>query len=458
MAPRTMALSARRWRARAISGLIGLCLVFGASPAALAATATNSWLAKLGTAGANGTVTVNAFTTGTGNIVLKLKKLKASTAFAVVLLKTSCKGASLATLASVKSSSTGVVTKTTNLTAAQVSAVKKQTAGTGKFAIRVGTGTTAKCAVFAAQPVPAYIVGTVSVGQSPSGAAIDTTGVWVTNWWENTLSRINPANNQVVAEVSLLVPDLEGPEAIAVGGGSLWVTTTEVDTNDDPLPGHVLRVDPATGAILATIPIGRGSYAIAYGASAVWLTNHGDGNVMRIDPVTNTVVATIPVVDALGVAVDATSVWVAGLGGIVTRIDPATNAVVTSVPTQLTGFYIAIGGGSIWVTNPGTSGAGNGSVSRIDPATNLVISNIVVGDNPSEIRYAGGYVWVGLEGLEAAVIRINPATNKVMSRTAVVSKVYAVAAVDHAVWAVHKLPVPAGVTEPPDGVVTRIGF
>ena len=57
-----------------LASLVALAL----APAAQAATSTNAWLAKVGSSGANGTAAVNAFTTGVGNVVLKLKKLPAS--------------------------------------------------------------------------------------------------------------------------------------------------------------------------------------------------------------------------------------------------------------------------------------------------------------------------------------------------------------------------------------------
>ena len=450
-------IPARVWH-RAVSFLVLASLVaLTLAPAAMAATSTNAWLAKIGSSGANGTAAVNAYTTGSGALVLKLKKLPASRTLAVTLLKTSCKGATLLTLASIKSTSTGAAVRTSGLTTSQATAIKKATAGTGKFAIRIGTGTTAKCGVFAAQLVPAYVAARTPVGRSPSGVAIDPTGVWVTNWFDNTLSRINPATNKVLATVPLVLPGTAGPEAITSGGGSLWATTTEYAADDSNLPGSVLRIDPATGTVAATVAAGRGAYDIVYGHAAVWVTNIVDGNVQRIDPLTNQVVATIPVSGAWGITVDATTVWVVNDIGTVSRIDPVTNLVLVSFPTQPTGAYIAAGNGSLWVSHPGTEGLGDGSVSRINPATNTVIANIPVGDLPYELAVAGGSVWVGLNQTPI-LVRINAANNAILGKLNVGVGIYALAAADHTVWAVHNYETPEGADEPPPGLVTRVGY
>ena len=382
----------RHGRRRIVGPLLACLLILGTAVAADAATLTNSWLAKVGSSGVNGTASITAFTTGTGSIALKLKKLPASKTLAVALLKTSCKGGTLLTLTSVKSASTGAATRTSSLTAAQVTAIKKATAGTGKIAIRVGTGTTAKCGLFAAQVVPAYVAARVTVGRSPSGVAIDATGVWVTNWWDNSLSRIDPVANTVLSVVPVAMTGNAGPESIVSGAGSLWITTSEFDTTGAPVPGSVLRIDPANGAVLATIPVGSGAYDITFGYGSVWVPVFTDGALKRIDPATNGVVATVPIISASGVAVDAHGVWVVDAIGSVFRIDPVTNTVISTIHTQATGGFIAAGSGSIWVTNQGTKGLGDGSVSRINSPTNDVIANIPVGDYPIDVSVSGGSV------------------------------------------------------------------
>lgn len=59
------------------------------------------------------------------------------------------------------------------------------------------------------------------------------------------------------------------------------------------------------------IAVGDGPVALAVGAGAVWVANSGDGTVSRIDPRTNHVIATIPVGHRpQGIAIAAGAVWV----------------------------------------------------------------------------------------------------------------------------------------------------
>ena len=86
-----------------------------------------------------------------------------------------------------------------------------------------------------------------------------------------------------------------------------------------------------------------------------------------------------------------------------------------------------------------------------------MVANIPVGEDPFDLSVAGGSVWVGLYK-SPTVVRINAATNTVLSKLTVSATMYAIAATDHAVWALHNLPIPEGGTAPPPGEVTRIGY
>jgi hypothetical protein len=66
-------------------------------------------------------------------------------------------------------------------------------------------------------------------------------------------------------------------------------------------------------------------------------------------------------------------------------------------------------------------------------------------------------VWVGLYGAPT-VVQVRATTNGVLKRVTVSYPVYAIAATEHAVWAVHNLPSADASTDPPPGVVTRIAY
>src|SRR5439155_14129525 len=98
-------------------------------------------------------------------------------------------------------------------------------------------------------------------------------------------------------------------------------------------------------------------------------------------------------------------------GNSVARIDPRSNAVVARITTGLEPDGIAVGSGSVWVTN-----SLDGTVTRINPATNREAGNpIEAGSNPNEAAFLLGDVWVSSTS-EGDVYRIDPSTNRILAK------------------------------------------
>ena len=147
-------------------------LVMTVAAPAGATTVGESWRAKLGSAGINGTATIQAYTMGSGSLALKLARMRPATYLPVTLSKGTCAsvGSTLITFPAIRTTSTGAAARTSSLTVAQVAKLKAATAGTGKIAIRVGRSTTGgvKCGVFTVLYVPIGIV--VPSSWLPEGA------------------------------------------------------------------------------------------------------------------------------------------------------------------------------------------------------------------------------------------------------------------------------------------------
>ncbi len=92
----------------------------------------------------------------------------------------------------------------------------------------------------------------------------------------------------------------------------------------------------------------------------------------------------------------------------VAAIDAKSNRLVAEVPVGHGPTSLAVGVGSVWVTN-----ALDRSVSRIDPRTGTVLQRIDVGGDPSGIAVGAGAVWVA-NSLDGTVMRIDPVTNRVV--------------------------------------------
>ncbi len=67
-----------------------------------------------------------------------------------------------------------------------------------------------------------------------------------------------------------------GPSALAVGEGAVWV----VNRHD----GTLSRIDPATNSVTWTGAVGSDPTAVAVGEGAVWVAGGEDGTVIRVDP------------------------------------------------------------------------------------------------------------------------------------------------------------------------------
>jgi peptide/nickel transport system substrate-binding protein len=111
----------------------------------------------------------------------------------------------------------------------------------------------------------------------------------------------------------------------------------------------------------------------------------------------------------------------------VAAIDARSNRLVAEVPVGNGPTSVAVGAGSVWVTN-----ANDRSVSRIDPRTSGV-QRIDVGGDPSGIAFGAGAIWVA-NSLDGTVSRIDPQTNREVQPIPVGVTPTALAVGDGSVW------------------------
>jgi YVTN family beta-propeller protein len=254
-------------------------------------------------------------------------------------------------------------------------------------------------------PVTNTVVATIPVGSRtdhPPVVAAFEDDVWVLNPQDRTLMRIDLATNTIATTISIGTGEnaVTDPQRLAVSDGAIWVT----DTHNH----QVARIDPQTQAVVALIPDINLAHSIGATGDAVWVTAYGTKEIVRIDPATNQVVARIAsdelALDAVYVIGD--EVWASDPGHVV-RIDPATNEVDTSITLPQEAYFeyggsIGVGDGSIWIAaRPVTT------LYRIDIATQAVTSTIqsrvLIG-----VVHADGTLW--LTGLVMdAIVRIVPA-------------------------------------------------
>jgi DNA-binding beta-propeller fold protein YncE len=157
--------------------------------------------------------------------------------------------------------------------------------------------------------------------------------------------------------------------------------------------------------------------ALAATPGAVWVAHAG--SITRVDQATMRGTATVsgyqqrrdrPVV---GLAAGSGAVWASVHGVGVLRIDPASARVIARIPV-MTEAPPAVGADGIWVVccGAGTRG-GDGRLSRIDPATNRIVTRIRLPGRPDAVGAGIRGVWV--RGALGPVWHVDPATNLVVA-------------------------------------------
>jgi hypothetical protein len=273
----------------------------------------------------------------------------------------------------------------------------------------------------------------VAAGAGASGgfspAAIPVPGAAPTVGQDYQLVRIDPSTSKVMLRLNLG----PGPRTVAVGGGTVWLTTPYGQAR-----GQLVRIDPATGNTIMTLhlPVRRCTY-VGYTAGLGLRTGRLVANCyrnrptatdfLRINPVSGQVdwragslagqigeVAVAPhsvwYVDnfvRIGALVDADG-WTTG----VTTDDPAYHGSDTQTQS------LVYGAGWIWALG------NDQSVARIDPVTGAV-TRIYTGQSYDPLGYGGPNVltvgnsslWFLDDGYPfSGVLQVSPASGAATSR------------------------------------------
>jgi YVTN family beta-propeller protein len=240
-------------------------------------------------------------------------------------------------------------------------------------------------------PATAAIVARIGAGdelasERPCTLAVGAGAVWAVT--ASGVARINPQTNRLARVIGV-----DEPACVAVGAGGVWVTS--------PNRGAVTRIDPATNEVVAEISVSGYPQGVATGAGSVWVASSDppdgeNGSVTRIDRQTNSVVTSIPV-DHLPewLAAGPSGVWVSGDDGTVRRIRPRSEEVGPPIQVEENGrTTFALGGGLLWATT--LSEAGTEALAReVDPSSGeLVGEPVPVGETPVGMAFGAGTLWV----------------------------------------------------------------
>jgi hypothetical protein len=133
----------------------------------------------------------------------------------------------------------------------------------------------------------------------PHSLAVGEGGVWVVNFFEDMVSRFDPATGELVASIPLSLPMAlgEGPEAFkfipfaaVAGAGAVWVATAR---------GYVAEVDPQSNEVVRNIKVTAPAEDLAVAGESVAVAANLDG-VVWIDAASGAVSTPAPIDDASG--------------------------------------------------------------------------------------------------------------------------------------------------------------
>jgi DNA-binding beta-propeller fold protein YncE len=160
-------------------------------------------------------------------------------------------------------------------------------------------------------------------------------------------------------------------EQTNVGYGSVWVSQKRGD--------NVVRVDPSSGEILATIDVGTDPLKLQPADGRMWVRTLGE--YVAIDAATNTVVARLPKADVgtlanRNFAIDG-AMWICD-GHQLHRFDPTSLARVATIDVDVRCDFVYATPDLtlVWTVNEEPGESGESATAVIDPDTNEVVTTL----------------------------------------------------------------------------------
>jgi YVTN family beta-propeller protein len=275
----------------------------------------------------------------------------------------------------------------------------------------------------------------IPVGAVPCCAAFGAGALWVPNLGDGTLSRIDPATNEVVAVIEIGASPSNpfqgaGPASMlaAFADGAVWVTKYRAEATT-AIERALLKLDPATNAVVETITLDVTPGGLVAGdPGSLWLLGTRDDTILRIDTKAAVIAQRIAIESPGALALGDGSLWVqlTGEHSPIRRVDPETGEVTATIDGIEAGF-LAFTAGMLWATAPG-----EGVVYGIDPATHAVAQRVAL-TVPVLVEATADTLWVFDVG-DSAIIRIDPSTAEVTGRW-LGSEGMSIVPTDSVVWA-----------------------
>ena len=223
-------------------------------------------------------------------------------------------------------------------------------------------------------------------------------GVWVANYTDDTVYRIDPLTMQVLAAI----PSGDGPVDVEVYGDSVFVA--------NQIEGSIWRIDPQYDVVTYRVNTGASEflrvevdenyiYAVACHEHMIEIFHY---------PETRALFARIPIQDCWNAEVAFGSLWVGQGERTLLRIDPETQEEIASLNVGRGPNLMDVTEDWLWVANANQAG-----IWRINPDINSMfdIVGLPVEGNVLDIAVGEGAVWVAIDHF---VVKLDPYTGDVL--------------------------------------------
>ena len=107
----------------------------------------------------------------------------------------------------------------------------------------------------------------IAVGRGPFGVAAQGENVWITNYFDKTVTKLRAADGFNLGTFNVG----DGAAGIVFDGTNLWVVCNGDST--------LVKLSPSSGTVVATYATGKGPFAVAFDGLNVWVSNFATNSV-----------------------------------------------------------------------------------------------------------------------------------------------------------------------------------
>jgi DNA-binding SARP family transcriptional activator/DNA-binding beta-propeller fold protein YncE len=266
------------------------------------------------------------------------------------------------------------------------------------------------------------------VGREPLSLALAFHSVWVANYRDETVTRLDLTTGS-----SVFIDVRAHPTGLAALGRTLWVWTIE---------GLLVPIDPRFDRAAAPIDVralasqSRAPREMAAGGGFLWVTAPPT-TVIRVNPTSRQ--PSQPIIPDAGahgaIAFQGGEAWVAGANQVF-PIAARTGIPGSGITVGSPVLDLAPSTGSLWVISGAPAAATtHEALRRIDLRDRLVRTTIRVGSDPVAVAAGGGSIWAA-SGSDGTIDRVDPAQDggRVVDTIQVGASPTALAADEDGVW------------------------